>query len=265
MRLEGAYVNSVPRHMSPAQGRTIPLSLPRRWVGDLLAFSQRVPTVAGEKILRLRPLMEARRSANYRPSWCALVTKSFGIVSSRIPELRRSYLGFPYPRLYEHAVSVAAIAVNREFQGEPAVFMGLMQAPENRSLREIDAHLVELTKGPHGEIGCYRRLIRTTRLPRPIRRLLWWYGLCVDGKQKSCIFGTFSVNSTASMRFQVRQFVTPITSTLYYSSVGANGDMPVQMAIDHRVFDGVTVGRAFAELEKVLTKDMVAEISGAQE
>lgn len=83
----------------------------------------------------------------------------------------------------------------------------------------------------------------------------------MDGKQKSAIFGTFSVNSTAGMRFKVRQFVTPITTTLYYDSVSANGDMAVQFAIDHRVYDGFTSGLAFAELEKVLNTVMVEEVS----
>lgn len=250
--------------MNPARGRTIPLSLPRRWVGDLVAFGQRVPTVAGERTIRLGPLVEARRLADYRPSWCALITKSFGIASSRLPELRRSHLEFPYARLYEHPTSVAAIAINRQFEGEPAVFPGLMQAPEIRTLREIDAHIVQLSKAPIHEVGCYRRLIRVTRLPLPVRRFLWWYGLCADGLLKSRIFGTFSVNTTASMRFKVRQFLTPITSALYYSAVNKEGEIIIQLAFDHRVFDGSTAGRAYRELEKILNTEMVAELSNSK-
>jgi hypothetical protein len=248
--------------MKPA-GRTIPLSLPRRWVGDLAAFSQNVPTVAGEKILRVKALAAARRGVPRPPSWGSLVTKAFGIVSARTPELRRSYLSFPFPRLYEHPSSVAAIVANREFHGEPAVFLGLMQVPESLSLREIEARLRQLRESPFDQIGSYRRLIRTTRLPRPVRRLLWWYGLCVAGKEKSRTFGTFAVNSLPSKSVRLTHFLNPITSMLYYGSSGTAGELAMQMAFDHRVFDGVTAVRALSELQGVLNGEMVAEVAGA--
>jgi len=249
--------------MKKPSGHTIPLSLPRRWIGDLAAFSQKVPTVAAEGVMRVKTIANARRGVPRPPGWCSLITKSFGIVSSRIPELRRTYLGFPYPRLYEHPCSVAAIVINRDFQGEPAVFMGLMQAPENLPLGEIATRLRQLKESPCSEIGSYRRLIRTTRLPRPVRRLLWWYGLCVGGKQKATVFGTFSVNTVATMRGRCIQFLTPITSTLYYGSPGSAGELMIQLAFDHRVFDGSTANRAFNELESVLNNEMVAEIEAA--
>ena len=37
-----------------------------------------------------------------RPSWCAIFTKAYAVVAARYPELRRAYLKFPFPRLYEH-------------------------------------------------------------------------------------------------------------------------------------------------------------------
>ena len=244
-------------------GRTIPLSLPRRWIGDLAAFSRNVPTVAGEKILRVKALAGARRRVPMPPSWGSLVTKAFGIVSARIPELRRSYLSFPFPRLYEHPVSVAAIVVNRDFHGEPAVFLGLMQAPESLSLREIESRLRQFRESPFEQIGCYRRLIRTTRLPRPVRRLLWWYGLCVAGKERSCTFGTFAVNSLPSKRGRLTHFLNPITSMLYYGSSGTADELSVQMPFDHRVIDGITSIRALSELQRVLNGEMVEEVAGA--
>lgn len=247
--------------MRKPSGRTLPLSLPRRWIGDLVAFSRRVPTVAFERTLRVPDLIEARRNAADPPGWCPLVTRAFGLVSSRQPELRRSYLEFPFPRLYEHPFSVAAIAINREFQGEPAVFPGLMQAPENLSLREIEARVKQFTSGPIEELGCYRRLIRTTKLPRPLRRLLWWYGLCTTGKQKSAIFGTFSVNSVASLRMEVTQYLTPITTAIYYD-LPRSGKLKVRLAIDHRVFDGAIMSRALGQFEKVLNTEMAAEVAG---
>ncbi len=242
-------------------GRTISLSLPRRWIGDLAAFSRHVPTVGGEKILHVKKCALARRRVVNAPSWCACLTKAFGVASARFPELRRSYLSFPYPRFYEHPTSVAAIVVNREYFGEPAVFLGLMQAPENISLKEVDFNLRELRERPFQEVGCYRRLIRVSRLPFPVRRLLWWFGLSATGKYKSKLFGTFAVNSYASSRFRVTHFMSPITTMFYYGTSGVFGEIVIQMAFDHRVFDGATAFRISVEAEKILNNEIAEEIA----
>jgi len=247
--------------MKKPSGHTIPLSLPRRWIGDLAAFSRNVPIVAVEKSLNVKALVEARRPMTEAPGWCALITRAFGLVSARQPELRRTYLTFPSPRLYEHPQSVAAIVVGRDFSGEAAVFLGLIQGPENIPLPGLQARVRQLRDAPVTEIGSYRRLIRTTKFPRPMRRLLWWYGLCASGKQKSNIFGTFSVNSVRTMGIRVIQFISPGTTAIYYDSPDPSGALNVQMAFDHRVFDGTTAGRALAELENVLNGEMVREIT----
>lgn len=243
-------------------GRTIPLSLPRRWVGDLAAFSHSVPIVGGEMVLNVKTCAQARRSAVKAPSWSACLTKAFGMASARIPELRRSHLTFPIARLYEHPESVAAIAVNREFEGEAAVFLGLMQGPERLSLAGVDFKLREFREKPFEELGCYRRLIRTSRFPLPVRRLLWWYGLCISGKQKSKLFGTFAVNSLGNSRIRLTHFMSPITTMLYYGASGVPGELVIQMAFDHRVFDATTAMRGVGELERILNCEVAEEASG---
>ena len=248
--------------MTPACGRTIPLSLPRKWICDLLEFSQRVPTVAAERVLDVRALAAARKKVSSQPRWCSVIMKSFGLASQCIPELRRSYLEFPYSHLYEHPSSVASVVIQRDFLGEPAVLTGLIQAPETLPLAELELRMHHLNCLPFEDIGSYRRLIRTTKLPRPLRRLVWWYGLSVSGRTKSKVFGTFSCNSVAKMQIQMRQFVTPITTSLYYDAVSKAGELTVQMIIDHRVFDASVVGRALGELESILNSEMVEEVLG---
>src|SRR5262245_20875602 len=96
-------------------GRTIPLSLPGRFVCDLLHFARQVPAVPVERRMDLAAVAAARRLARPRPSWCALLTKAYSFVSALVPELRRAYLPFPRPRLYEHPIPVASIAIERRF------------------------------------------------------------------------------------------------------------------------------------------------------
>jgi hypothetical protein len=247
--------------MKKASGRTLPLSLPRRWVGDLVAFAQKVPTVMAERTLNVNALAAARLQVANPPSWCALITKAFGLVSARMPEFRLSFLGFPYPRLYEHPCSVAAIAINRRYGDESAVFLGLMQAPETLPLQEVNRRVRHFVESPVEEIGCYRRLIRTAKLPLPLRRILWWYGLNGRGKIRSKTFGTFCVNSVGSFDLRITQCLTPITTMIYYRSPGPRGELAIQAAFDHRVFDAIIIHLGLTELEKFLNNEMVVEVT----
>ncbi len=81
--------------MGEKVGRSLSLSLPRRFVGDLLHFAQKVPTVPVQRRMNIAPLMAARRDAFPRPSWCALFTKAYGMVAAQRPELRRATCLFP--------------------------------------------------------------------------------------------------------------------------------------------------------------------------
>src|SRR5438128_10978349 len=96
--------------MAQPVGRNIPLSLPRRFICDLVHFAHKVPSVPVQRRMNLGPLLAARQEADPRPSWCALFTKAYGMVAAATPELRRAYLSFPRPHLYEHPINVASIA-----------------------------------------------------------------------------------------------------------------------------------------------------------
>src|SRR5437016_2720276 len=99
-------------------GRTLALSAPRRFICDLLHFARKVPTVPVQRRMNIAPLMAARAQAKARPSWCALFTKGYAAVAAARPELRRAYLSFPWPHLYEHSISVASIGIERRLGDE---------------------------------------------------------------------------------------------------------------------------------------------------
>lgn len=249
--------------MSCPGGRILPLSLPRRWIHDLTVASRSFPTVAVRKELHVPDLIQARGRLEVAPRWSVLVFRAFGIVSSRMVPLRQSFLSFPSPRIYEHPVSVGALAVHREYQGGPAVFFGLIQAPEAQNLFALGEQVEGLVKGPVMENGAYRRLIRTSRLPAPLRRFAWWYATCVSGPVKSKSVGTFAVTSIAAMGIEICQFLSPVTTVLYYAPPeGAGEKLTVHAAFDHRVFDGWQIGQALEQLEHVLNEELVEEVLG---
>src|SRR5262245_48844794 len=100
-------------------GRTLSLSLPRRLVCDLVEFAHRVPSVPVQRVMNVAAVERMRLPLASRPSWCTIFTKAYAQVSAEFPEFRRAYLSFPWARLYEHTDSIASVAVERTYQGEP--------------------------------------------------------------------------------------------------------------------------------------------------
>ena len=101
--------------MPQSPGFNLPLSLPRRLLGDLLHFAKQIPSIPVQRRINIQRLVEARDFAVPRPSWCAIFTKAYSLVSQAWPSLRRCYLSFPTPHLYQHPTSVASVAIERPF------------------------------------------------------------------------------------------------------------------------------------------------------
>ncbi len=70
------------------------------------------------------------------------------------------------------------------------------------------------------------------------------------------------INSVAAMRARMLQFITPLTTSLYYDRVTSNGEMTLQLAIDHRVLDGYTAARVVGEVESILNNEILQELRG---
>ena len=251
--------------MPSERGRYLSLPLPRRWVGDLLHASRNVPLVPFERRMNLAPVVAARRLVEPAPSWCALFTRAYSLVAARRPELRRAYLSFPWPRLYEHPESIACVAVERTWRDEPAVFFALLREPEYQPIPQLDGHLRHYKGVPIESVGTFRRLIRTTHVPRPLRRFLWWQALNVSGPKRARNFGTFGVSVTAGMGASALQLICPLTTTLYYGTLAADGSLDVRLTFDHRVLDGGPAARALGDLEETLCTDIVRELHDAAE
>src|SRR4051812_30126525 len=98
---------SIPLATTTVGGRSISLSAPRKLVNDLLHFASRVPTVPVQRFMNVSRVAVARQRAKHRVSWCTLFAKAFALVCREMPVLRRSYIKYPWQRLYEHPFSVA--------------------------------------------------------------------------------------------------------------------------------------------------------------
>jgi hypothetical protein len=246
------------------RGKSIPLSLPRRFICDLLQSARAVPTVPVQRRMQLLPLVKARAALPERPAWSAILTKAYARVASDMPELRRAYVKLPWPHLYEYPVNVAAVAVERDFAGEKAVFLGRIKQPEQLSLMELTKAIRRFQQAPLQENKDYRRTLLVSRVPWPLRRWLWWLGLNI-GRQRGNHFGTFAVSVYSNLGSESLHPLSPLTSTLNYGVIAPNGTVDVRIIYDHRVMDGATVARALQRLEMELNGHILAELSPSDE
>ena len=81
--------------------------------------------------------------------------KAYALVGRRTT--RRSagaLLEFPWPRLYEHPWMNCALAIERSYQGEQGVFVGLFRAPEQQTIGQLQEALAWYKHQPLEKVGC---------------------------------------------------------------------------------------------------------------
>jgi hypothetical protein len=245
------------------RGHTVPLSLTRRLMCDVLHFARQIPSVPVQRHMNLAPILAARQACPARPSWVALFAKAYSLVAAENPRLRQSYLSFPYPRLYQHPESVATISVERNYQGEDTIFFARLKSPDRQSLPSLDGHLRHWKTAPIEEIAAFRNALRFTRLPRPLRRLGWWIALNAYGARREKHFGTFGISVYSSLGVDSLHPIAPMTTLINYGRIASDGRVDVRIIYDHRVLDGAVIARTLVRLEEVLCGEMVAELAAA--
>ncbi len=219
--------------------------------------------VAGNWTINVAPVAAARKGSRPQIGWGAIWVKALAIASRTWPELRTAFLPYPWPRLYLHSHAVATLVVEREWNGRPAVFFDQVTRPEALTLAEIDVILKGLRKRPVESVGGYRRLIRFSRLPWIVRRPVWSFALRWSGRLRSRYFGTYSVHSFPVRGAQVMQSTTPISFSLIYGLPDRDGNVLVQLLMDHRIVDGLTSHRIVRAIEAAMKEDVVAELAAA--
>jgi hypothetical protein len=246
--------------MPHSTGRRMPLSLPRRFICDVVHYARQVPSVPTQRRMRLAEVVAARAAASPRPGWCAIFTKAYGIVAAGRPELRRAYIPFPWPHLYEHPDNIATVGIERHFNDEDAVFFARIRTPNILSLTDLDRHVRHFKEAPIEDIGAFRHALKVSSLPLPLRRLIWWLGLHSSGRRRAKHFGTFGISVVAALGAASLHQLSPLTTALNYGVLEPDGSLEVRLTYDHRVLDGGNAARALTELERVLRGEILAEL-----
>src|ERR1700723_1195300 len=109
------------------------ISLPRRFIIDLMHASMRVPFISFSRSLDIGPFMAARAKAKFPPGWAAVLVKAFAIVAKEDPVLRTPNLKLPSPHFFELPRTVAMVAVAPIKHGEACILPEKVPAPEEQS------------------------------------------------------------------------------------------------------------------------------------
>ena len=251
--------------MPNPRGKTISLSVGRRLVGDLLHYARQVPSLPLSRDCRIDSLIRARVATSPAPSWTALFMKAYGIVAARIPELRRAYIPYPRARLYEHPRSDCAILIERSLDGEPTVLAAKIIEPETMPLSKIDEHLRQFRENDLVSISPFRQLLRLGRLPKLLRRFVFWTTLQFSGYRRARRFGTFMMSSLGNLGIEQMHPLTPLTTYFTFGPIRPEGLVNLKIIYDHRVMDGRTVARALVDLESILNHELVLELGQGSE
>jgi hypothetical protein len=246
--------------MGSISGRWVRLSATRIFICDLVRTARHIPIVTFERQVDISQVIKSRKRLKHPPPWAVLFAKGYAIVASQRPELRRAYLPLPWPHLWEAKKSVAAIAIEREYRGEPGVFFGMLKRPDEKPLTQLAAKIHEWKTSPLDEITLFRRVLRYSRYPLPLRRLLWWSAVSWSGRIKAQNFGTFGVSLTGSAGATATNLIGPISTSLNCGVIQPDGKVDLRLHFDHRVLDGMTAARALTELEEVLRSDILKEL-----
>ena len=234
------------------------LASSRALVIDVVHYDRKTPSYAHDRHCRLGSLANLRPHTATRVAWPVLFIKAYGLLSAEYPALRQTYFNFPWPHLYQHPVSISTLAMSRLHQGEERLFWVRFQKPEACSLVQLQAELERHQHEPAEVL--FRRQIRLSKLPTPLRRAAWWLTRNLSGSKRSRRLGTFALTTLAGEGAVIQRPPSIHTSTLTYGPLDAAGSCRVTIVYDHRVMDGRLIARCLARLEEILLHEIADEL-----
>ena len=241
------------------RGTVRKITLPRRFIADLMHASMRVPFVSLMRPLDIRGLSEARAQATQRPGWAAIFVKAFALVAREEPVLRTLYAKWPRPAFYELPRSVAMVAIARVVDGQDCVLPQKITAPDELTLMEVNAMIRHAKEAPIEQVAAFRKILRTTPLPLPLRRLFWAIGLNF-GRQHANYFGSFGVTSVAAYGAGQLHAISPGPFVMSYGVEKPDQTIDVVLRWDHRITDAALIARTLNRLEQVLNSEIASEL-----
>jgi hypothetical protein len=240
-------------------GRRIAIAPGRRFIADLSWLARQVPQGVVRRTISIAGARDARAASQTSIPWTVIFSKAYALAARDLPALRRNFAMLPWPHIYENQRCVAAIIVERQWDGETALLYAKVKQPDEKPLAEIAQEVRLARTAPIDGHKPFNSMRRTNRLPWPVRRLLWWTAFNW-GQQRAKFFGTFGVTVLGHRGVSINFPVSPVTTVLTIGPFSAEGTAEVTIGFDHRTMDGATVADAFDAFERHLNDTVAREM-----
>ncbi|CAN5638749.1 hypothetical protein BH10CYA1_BH10CYA1_13430 [soil metagenome] len=212
---------------------------------------------------RVQLLRRQLLESNIRVTVTAFLLKAISICQERFPASRTACL--PGGRLVTFNNIVAGFTVEREIDGEPAVFFGEIEAPQKKPISEIAAILKDFADGDINKVAKLKQQKLFAEMPWLIRQSVMYLGALFPFVRLKCMAATFGLSSLGALGVVVA--CGPSVSTSVFG-IGAVVDCPVvidqkvvikpivniSLNYDQRVMDARVAAR-FLQAVKTLLED----------
>lgn len=240
------------------KGHSFRIPRSRRLSWDLLFFNRSVPLCAHSRKTNFQKLNQLRSQQSTRISWPVIVMKAWSLVCVRIPQLRQTWYRWPVAHIHQHPATVGTLTIQREYRNEPWLFWGRFEHPAEVSLSDLQLQLDRYTTQPPQTL--FKDQLRLSKLPTPIRRMIWWWNLAIAKRGRAQKLGTYFVSTLAGRQTEIA-FPPSIHSTcLTYGPMNPAGVVKVTVAYDHRLFDGALAADALQQLDQILQTEICLEL-----
>lgn len=154
------------------------------------------------------------------------------------------------------------MTIAREYEGEERLFFARFNAPENRSLVDLQKHFDYYRKAPISEIKQFRHQIRFSKMPKFIRRFAWWTLSNVWPQKRASHMGTFGISISGNKGcYGLSHHLGTNSTILGVDPSPKKGVSRLILTFDHRVMDGAPVTKALQQLQHILTTSIKVELA----
>ena len=244
-------------------GKRIRLPYGRRLVDDVIRVAKNQPMGSMIRDLDLSQVERLRKQIRPRLSWNILFMKAYSIVGAANPELRSSYVPFPWPHLYLHEENVCFLTIPREYQDEIWLLFARFHFPEKRSLLYLQKQFDTYKNAPLETIKQFRHQVAFSKCPFFVRRFVWWLVVMFFPRYRINNMGTFGM-SLSGFRHTTgahgSSTLGPTTTILGVDLLPKHGISKLLYTFDHRVLDGKPAFDMIEQLYQALKGPIADEL-----
>lgn len=233
----------------------------RRLVSDVVELANQMPLAAFTGDFDAGLVAKFRRLTRPKVSWNVLYMKAYAAVSQRNPELRRSFVAFPFRHFYEHDRVVCLMTIAREYRGEERLFFARFNRPDEKSLADLQRRYDYYRQAPIEDVKQFRHQIMFASMPKPVRRLGWWVMNSLWPQKRASHMGTFGISFSGYKGLYGTKHLGTNSTVLGVDPLPRKGVSRILLTFDHRVLDGTPVTRMMQELQHILTTAIRVELA----